>query len=73
MSETSAGSAPAGAPDLSPRDQNLHWALRQIEDALRDLRFGALTLLVQDGVIVQVERTERRRYRRGGGAGAAAS
>jgi hypothetical protein len=52
----------ASAP--STREQNLHWALQQIEAALRDLRFGALTLLVQDGVIVQVERTERHRYRR---------
>jgi len=34
------------------------------EESLRDLRFGALTLVVQDGVIVQVERTERHRYRR---------
>jgi hypothetical protein len=46
------------------RDQNLQWALRQIEASLRDLRYGALTLMVQDGVIVQVERTERHRYRR---------
>jgi hypothetical protein len=51
-------------PTPAPREQNLRWALRQVEEALRDLRFGALTLLVQDGVIVQVERTERHRYRR---------
>jgi hypothetical protein len=50
------------------REQNLQWALRQIEQSLRDLRYGALTLLVQDGVIVQVERTERHRYRKQAGA-----
>lgn len=50
------------------REQNLQWALRQIEQSLRDLRFGNLTLVVQDGVIVQVERTERHRYRRTGTA-----
>jgi hypothetical protein len=54
----------AAAPAPTSREQNLRWALRQIEESLRDLRFGALTLVVQDGVIVQVERTERHRYRR---------
>jgi hypothetical protein len=40
------------------------WALRQIEDALRGLQFGQVTITVQDGVVVQVERTERRRFQR---------
>ena len=48
----------------APREQNLIWALQQITESLRELRFGALTLSVQDGFIVQVERTERWRYRR---------
>jgi hypothetical protein len=30
-------------------------------DALTGLRFGELTLVVQDGVVVQVVRTEKRR------------
>jgi hypothetical protein len=58
MSESTSYSPPAS------REANLEWALRQIEESLRGLRFGALTLVVQDGVIVQVERTERHRYRR---------
>jgi hypothetical protein len=52
----------AAAP---PRDPNLRWAWHQLEDALRELRFGSVTLLVQDGRIVQVERIDRRRYQRG--------
>jgi hypothetical protein len=28
------------------------------------LQFGSITLTVQDGVVVQVERTERKRYQR---------
>jgi hypothetical protein len=48
----------------APGESNLRWALRQVEEALRGLQFGAVTLLVQDGVVVQVERTERRRYQR---------
>jgi hypothetical protein len=39
-------------------------ALRYVEEALRGLQFGTVTLTVQDGVVVQVERTERRRFQR---------
>jgi len=39
-------------------------ALELIAKALRDLRFGQVTVIVQDGVVVQVERTERFRLRR---------
>jgi hypothetical protein len=48
---------------LAP-DTNVRWTLQNIEDALRDLQFGSITLVVQDGVVVQVERTERKRYQR---------
>ena len=41
-------------------------ALRYVEEALRGLQYGALTIIVQDGVVVQVERTERRRFQRAG-------
>ncbi len=40
------------------------WA--HLEKALRGLRFGTVTLTVQDGVVVQVERTEKIRLPRGG-------
>ncbi|MBI3784980.1 MAG: DUF2292 domain-containing protein [Deltaproteobacteria bacterium] len=36
-------------------------ALDRIRDALRGLRFGAVTIIVQDGVVVQVDRTEKLR------------
>ncbi len=38
--------------------------LEQVRDALRGLRFGSVTIIVQDGVVVQLERTERRRFSR---------
>jgi hypothetical protein len=47
------------------KEPNLRWALRQIEENLRTLRFGSLTLHVQDGVVVQVERLAKTRYQRG--------
>ena len=39
--------------------------LLQIRDALRGLRYGAVNIIVQDGVVVQIDRTEKRRLRRG--------
>lgn len=44
--------------------------LDRIASALSGLRFGAVTVIVQDGVVVQVERTEKVRLTRGGGSGA---
>lgn len=38
--------------------------LRQIQEALRGLRFGSVQIIVQDGVVVQIDRTEKRRLRR---------
>jgi hypothetical protein len=36
-------------------------ALARIGDALRGLRYGSVLAIVQDGVIVQIERTEKTR------------
>jgi hypothetical protein len=38
--------------------------LQQIREALRGLSFGTLNIVVQDGVVVQIDRTEKRRLRR---------
>jgi hypothetical protein len=39
-------------------------ALDRINAALRGLRYGTVTAVVQDGVVVQVERTEKFRLER---------
>lgn len=36
-------------------------AVERIREALRGLRFGAVTVIVHEGIIVQVERTEKLR------------
>jgi hypothetical protein len=41
-------------------------ALAHVEEALRGLQYGQVTVIVQDGVVVQIEKTERRRFTRGG-------
>jgi hypothetical protein len=45
-------------------DEHGGHALDRIQDALRGLRFGEVTVIVQDGVVVQVERTEKLRLLR---------
>ena len=35
--------------------------LAQIRGVLQGLRFGSVTIVVQDGVVVQIDRTEKRR------------
>ena len=37
--------------------------IQEVTDALRGLRFGVVQVVVQDGVVVQIERTEKRRLR----------
>lgn len=39
-------------------------ALDHVQAALRGLQFGEVTVSIQDGVVVQVERIERTRLRR---------
>jgi hypothetical protein len=43
--------------ELSPLE------VAEIRDSLKGLRFGCVQIIVQDGVIVQVDRTEKRRLR----------
>ncbi len=38
-------------------------SLARIRAALADLRYGVVTIVVQDGVIVQIDRTEKVRLR----------
>ena len=43
--------------DVADRDEELD----RIQAALRGLRFGTVTVVIQDGVVVQIERTEKLR------------
>lgn len=37
--------------------------LNHIRESLRGLRFGSVNIIVQDGVVIQIDRTEKRRLR----------
>jgi len=58
---------PRPEPHKAPpaRGQATHdAALTRIGDALKGLRYGSVLAIVQDGVIVQIERTEKTRLDR---------
>jgi hypothetical protein len=38
-------------------------AIDQIRESLRGLKFGSVNIIVQDGVVVQIDRTEKKRLR----------
>lgn len=47
--------------------------LERIADLLNEMEFGSLNIVVHEGQIVQVERTERKRYELGTAAGSSKS
>ncbi len=53
-------------PTLPSRDpRQLDAALEHVRQALVGLQFGEVSIIVQDGIVIQVERIERKRFRRG--------
>ncbi len=49
------------APKSVTPDQREDLAIEQVRKALKGLRFGTVTLLVQDGVVVQIDRSSKSR------------
>ena len=43
------------------REENERKALALVREAIRAVRFGIVTVVLQDGLVVQVERTEKHR------------
>jgi hypothetical protein len=48
-------------PIASERDASGDFTLEEIRASLKNLRYGSVTIIVQDGVIIQIDRTEKRR------------
>jgi hypothetical protein len=44
-------------------DQEMRLSLEQIRVALSGLKFGSVNVIVQDGVVIQIDRTEKHRLR----------
>lgn len=51
---------PASAPPRRDEEQTL----AHVREALRGLQYGEISIVVQDGVVIQVERLERKRLQR---------
>jgi hypothetical protein len=60
MSNTTAERS-AAPPATGGEQAHAAHAIERIRDALSGLRFGTVTVIVQDGFVVQVERTEKLR------------
>jgi hypothetical protein len=45
------------------REEHLQWVLQQVRQSLVGLKFGHITITVQDGLAIQIERTEKTRLR----------
>ena len=54
------GHATAAVPATNAANNDA--ALARIGDALRGLRYGSVLAIVQDGIVVQIERTEKTRF-----------
>jgi len=44
-------------------EREVQFDLDQIRQALEGLRYGQVTIVIQDGAVVQIDRTEKRRFR----------
>ncbi len=53
---------------ISSDERQRDFELAQIREALQGMRFGTVNIVVQDGVVVQIDRTEKKRLVRRGEA-----
>lgn len=51
-------------PRANGREVRSERAIEQIRMALTGLRYGQISVIVQDGVVIQIDRTERTRLDR---------
>jgi hypothetical protein len=48
-------------PIADEREPVGDYTLEEVRASLKNLRYGSVTIIVQDGVIIQIDRTEKRR------------
>lgn len=44
-------------------EREVQFEFEQIREALEGLRYGQVTIVIHDGAVVQIDRTEKRRFR----------
>ncbi|MGC4044322.1 MAG: YezD family protein [Armatimonas sp.] len=60
MSDTSAQNHPKDAEPVSDKKD---LPLAEIENAIRSIRYGSVQIIIQDGLVVQIDKTEKLRLR----------
>ena len=53
--------SPHHFPIGEERESAGDFTLDEVRASLKNLRYGSVTIIVQDGVIIQIDRTEKRR------------
>ena len=48
-------------PVAGASDNIAEYTWDEVRTSLRNLKYGSVTIIVQDGVIIQIDRTEKRR------------
>lgn len=61
MADSALTSQGDGRSRGAPRDREFD--LEQVRTAVKGIRFGEVRVVIQDGVIVQIERVEKQRLR----------
>ncbi len=61
---TSNPETPRPSPDSPVPRRDVEQTLAHVQDALRGLQYGEISIVVQDGVVIQIERLERKRLQR---------
>ncbi|MPS68915.1 YezD family protein [Novosphingobium aerophilum] len=46
----------------SPSDKQLEESIASVRDALKNLRYGNVSLTIHDGRVVQIDVTEKKRF-----------
>ncbi|MFO0950535.1 MAG: YezD family protein [Isosphaeraceae bacterium] len=61
MENKTSAACDASRPGRSPSEEG--FGLEHVSKALKGIRYGEVRVVVQDGVIVQIERVEKQRLR----------
>ncbi len=59
---------PANGSSKLPADKREEIAIEEVRRALKGLRYGCVTIVVQDGIVIQVERSSKTRIDYSGAA-----
>jgi len=48
---------------MEKREQNLELTIENVKEMLSTMKYGSITLVIQDNVVVQIERNEKIRLK----------